>query len=119
MESKAKTGTPCPSDATTKRFGFLLTPGFAPLGFFAALEVLRTANRFLDQAYYGWQVYSADGGPVSASNGVSVIADQSISDTDNLDAVFVCAGFEPEKSADTKLWPGCIASIATVPDWVP
>ena len=89
-------------DAISKRFGFLLTPGFAPLGFFAALEVLRTANRFLEQSYYGWQVYSVDGCPVTASNGVSIIADLSIADAGDLDHIFVCAGFEPKKSADTK-----------------
>ncbi|MEM9356114.1 MAG: GlxA family transcriptional regulator [Pseudomonadota bacterium] len=102
MQSKSRTGTPSPSEVTTRRVGFFLTPGFAPLGFFAALEVLRTANRFLNQAFYGWHVYSADGSPVKASNGVSVIADQSIAEADYLDSVFVCAGFEPEKSADAK-----------------
>ena len=102
MENKARTGTPCHSDAISKRFGFLLTPGFAPLGFFAALEVLRTANRFLDQSYYGWHVYSVDGSPVTASNGVSIVADLSIAEAEDPDHIFVCAGFEPKKSADTK-----------------
>lgn len=85
-----------------QEFGFLLTPGFAPLGFFAALEVLQTANRVIDQFYYGWHIYYVDGSPITESNRVLIVADLSIAKAEDPDQIFVCAGFEPRRSTDTK-----------------
>jgi len=96
MKHLAETGTPRPEDPTVLTIGFFLTPQFGPLGFFAALEVLRTANRFLDTAYYGWRTYSIDGEPAVAANGIPVTVEGSISDDPKVDFLFVCAGYHPE-----------------------
>ncbi len=60
---------------------FLLLPGFSALGFISALEPLRVANRFRG-ALYRWRVLSLDGGPVQASNGMSVNADLALADSE-------------------------------------
>lgn len=73
---------------------FLLLPGFSALGFISAVEPLRVANRFRG-ALYRWQVLSLDGGPVQASNGMSVNADQALSDRERGGMLLVVAGFEP------------------------
>ena len=97
MNQISKTGTPGASDPTVKKIGFLLVPGFSPICLFSALDVLRTANRFLGQLYFGWRVYSKDGEAVTSTSGVSVAVDSSISMDCQLDTLFVCGGFNPEK----------------------
>ncbi len=91
-----ETGTPRPAEPTQKDIGFFLTPDFSPLGFVSALEVLRTANRFLGETFYGWRILSSDGLPVTSANGVTMVADASPADTSGLDILFVCTGFHPE-----------------------
>jgi AraC family carnitine catabolism transcriptional activator len=58
-------------------FYFLLMPGFSMMGFVSALEPLRVANRFGGELYR-WHILSIDGGPVIASNGMSVNADAAL-----------------------------------------
>ena len=53
---------------------FLLLPEFSVMGFVSAIEPLRVANRFHEGAYR-WHILSLDGGPVVASNGMSINAD--------------------------------------------
>jgi AraC family carnitine catabolism transcriptional activator len=78
-------------------FHFLLLPGFSALGFISAIEPLRVANRFR-AGLYSWQVLSLDGGPVPASNGMSVNADAGLQALPSGAWVFVVAGFEPLKA---------------------
>ncbi|MBJ9977052.1 GlxA family transcriptional regulator [Pseudomonas sp. S75] len=73
---------------------FLLLPGFSALGFISALEPLRVANRFRG-ALYRWRVLSLDGGPVLASNGMSVNADLGLAEAERGAMLLVVAGFEP------------------------
>jgi transcriptional regulator GlxA family with amidase domain len=101
MEQISETGTPGASDQTVKRIGFLLVPQFSPMCLFNALDVLRTANRFLGQLYFGWRVYSIDGEPVVSANGVAIAADSALTLDDNLDLLFVSAGFHPERHCDS------------------
>lgn len=75
-------------------FHFLLLPGFSALGFISAIEPLRVANRFR-AGLYDWHVLSLDGGPVAASNGMSVNADAGLQALPKGAWVFVVAGFEP------------------------
>lgn len=79
---------------TPGRFHFLLLPGFSMLGFISALEPLRAANRFRGPLYE-WHMVSADGRPVRASDGITIMADQSIADVSRADCVFVVAGYDP------------------------
>jgi len=98
-----ETGTPRLYGATSKKIGFFITPNFSPLGFFGAIEVLRAANRLTGAPYYGWQVISLDGRAVISANGVAVNADISMTEAENLDMMFVCSGFYPEKYCDDKI----------------
>lgn len=75
-------------------FGFLLVPDFSMIAFTSALEPLRLANRCCGKQVYGWRLFSPDGQPVSASNGVSVAVDGSYADVGPMPAVVVCAGLD-------------------------
>jgi AraC family carnitine catabolism transcriptional activator len=75
-------------------FHFLLLPGFSAMGFICAIEPLRVANRFRGELYR-WQVLSLDGGPVSASNGMSVNADDGLIALGKGATLVVVAGFDP------------------------
>ena len=77
-------------------FWFLLLPGFSVMGFVSAVEPLRVANRFRGELYR-WHVMSLDGGPVLASNGMSLNADGALEPLARGDTLLAVAGFEPLK----------------------
>lgn len=83
-----------PSTTATEDFWFLLLPGFSMLGFLSAVEPLRVANRF-HEGLYRWQVMSLDGGPVLASNGMSINADSGLAPLERNARLLLVAGFEP------------------------
>ena len=83
------------SRETPERIGFLLVPQFSMMAFFSAVEPLRIANRASGRELYSWHVFSVDGQPVEASNGMTVVADRAISAVESFPAVVVCASFEP------------------------
>jgi transcriptional regulator GlxA family with amidase domain len=82
--------------APTERrlIGFLLVPQFSMIAFASAVEPLRLANRASGRNLYDWRLYSQDGRPVRASNGVLVAADGAFSEARRLSAAFVCAGLD-------------------------
>ena len=79
---------------TPEEFHFLLLPEFSVMGFVSAIEPLRVANRFRPGSYR-WHIATVDGGPVIASNGMSINADTALPDTCTIETVFVVAGFNP------------------------
>lgn len=81
---------------------FLLLPGFSAMGFISALEPLRVANRFREGLYH-WRILSLDGGPVQASNGMSLNADASLHAVEKGKTLLVVAGFDPLASYDPML----------------
>ncbi|TKD61534.1 GlxA family transcriptional regulator [Cobetia marina] len=76
--------------------GFLLLPRFSMMAFFAAVEPLRIANRISGKPLFRWLLISEDGQPVTASSGMTLVADHSILDIRSLPSLAVCSGFEPE-----------------------
>jgi transcriptional regulator GlxA family with amidase domain len=78
-------------------FGFLLVPDFSMIAFTSAIEPLRLANRCSGKALYGWRIFSPDGLPVAASNGVSIAVDGSYADVGPMPAVVVCAGVDVQR----------------------
>jgi transcriptional regulator GlxA family with amidase domain len=78
-----------------RRIGFLLLPQFSMMAFASALEPLRVANRLARRDAYRWTIFSADGAPVPASNGLALPADAAAGSTDDLPMLITCAGFEP------------------------
>ena len=63
-----------------ERIGFLSLPRFSMMAFLSAVEPLRVANRLHGRELYSWHVFSADGQPVEASNGMTVAAEASLGD---------------------------------------
>ena len=85
---------PAETPLVTRRLGFLLLPQFSMMAFSAALEPLRAANRLSGKALYAWSLASLDGQPVSASNGISVAVQQSLSADMQPDMLLVCVGLD-------------------------
>ncbi|AIY42334.1 Transcriptional regulator containing an amidase domain and an AraC-type DNA-binding HTH domain [Collimonas arenae] len=69
------------------------------MGFASVLEPLRVANRFLGDRFsgvpYRWRILSVDGGPVLASNGMSINAEAAFDSVKQVDTLFIVAGFNP------------------------
>ncbi len=74
------------------RVGFLLVPRFSMIAFSSALEVLRLANYVSGSEDFAWSLYSPDGKPVDASNGIEVAVDGAYRDAPPMPAIIVCAG---------------------------
>ena len=85
------------SDQRPERIGFLLVPEFSMIALFSAVEPLRIANRLSGRALYEWQVFSQDGRPVEASNGMTMLADAAISEVASFPTIVVCSSFDPER----------------------
>ncbi len=83
--------------------GFVLAPRFSLLAFVCAVEPLRVANRLAQRELYRWETISLDGEPVVASNGMSVLADCTLSDRVAYTLILICAGFDPESLYDPRL----------------
>ncbi len=79
-----------------ERIGFLLVPQFSMMAFFSAVEPLRVASRTSGQELYSWHIFSADGEPVEASNGMTVVAEAPIAAVSDFPSVIVCSSFDPE-----------------------
>ncbi len=90
-------------EGETERIGFLLVPRFSMMALFSAVEPLRVANRLSGRALYSWHIFSVDGDPVAASNGISLVAEAAIADVPRFPVVAVCASFAPEKWASKPL----------------
>ncbi len=82
------------TDVKTDHFGFLLIPNYSMLAFTSAVEPLRMANRATQQPLYKWTIYTLDGNPVKASNGLEVASDQSIDKAGDMSKFFVCGGVD-------------------------
>jgi transcriptional regulator GlxA family with amidase domain len=72
--------------------GFYLLPEFPMMAFAAAVEPLRSANRAASARHFEWRLYSRDGKPVRASNGIDVAVAGALADASDLDLLLVCAG---------------------------
>jgi len=77
------------------RLGYLLIDGFAIMSYAPVIEPFRAANRLSGREHYIWRHYSVDGCPAQASNGIALAVDGSITEIDDLDMLFVCAGGNP------------------------
>jgi transcriptional regulator GlxA family with amidase domain len=66
------------------------------MAFVSALEPLRVANRLAQRRLYDWQIVTSDGGPVSASSNLTLVADRAMENAARYDRLVVAASFEPE-----------------------
>ncbi len=88
---------------------FFLVPNFSMIAFASALEPLRIANRLTERELYRWHVVSKDGGPVRASNGLSVNTELSVPEVGpgrevSPGAIALCAGLGSERYADREVF---------------
>lgn len=91
--------------------GFLLIPEFSGLAFLSAVEPLRVANRLAGRPLFSWHAVSADGAPVTASNGMAMMVESSIDAMRSVSSLIVCASFNPQK-AETKSLFGALRRLA-------
>ncbi|HEY6483499.1 MAG TPA: GlxA family transcriptional regulator [Steroidobacteraceae bacterium] len=74
---------------------FLLVPQFSMMGFSAAIEPLRSANRMGERQLFEWRLVSVDGQAVVASNGIPIAVHESLEKLSKVDMLVVCAGMDP------------------------
>jgi AraC family transcriptional regulator, glycine betaine-responsive activator len=100
-----------PDPRTFTHFGFAPLAGFSMIAFANAVEVLRMAVYLGCGAPYRWSVLSAEGGDVTASNGLR-IPSRRLDPDDVPDIVFVCGGTEVEAATgeDTLAWLRALAA---------
>ena len=70
------------------------------MAFASAIEPLRSANRLRGDKRFEWRLYSRDGAPVRASNGLDIGVHGAIDDGSALDLLLVCAGTRDAGSGD-------------------
>jgi transcriptional regulator GlxA family with amidase domain len=83
----------------THEFVFLLSDMFSMIAFAAAVEPLRQANRMARSPLYSWRLVSETGGPVAASNGITVNVDGGLEDISRESSIAVCTGFGLERAS--------------------
>ncbi len=83
------------SDRTVSlsHFAFLPLPNFTMIAFSNAIEVLRMANYLSGKPLYRWTIISPAGGPVMASNGLTIDTGPTASAA-QADIIFVCGGID-------------------------
>jgi len=81
-------------------FSFLLLPGFSMLGFSAAVDPMRSANRLTGRPLYAWRLLSRDGRPVMASNGIEVMVHGGMADVERAPTLIVVAALQPHLYAE-------------------
>jgi AraC family carnitine catabolism transcriptional activator len=89
------TTAPAQGDSEVVRFGFLLLPEFPMYALIPAIEALRVANQNRGRKLYSWHLFSVDGNPVKAGNGMAVPVEAAIADVPWFPTVVVCACNHP------------------------
>ncbi len=82
------------SGVKPEHFGFMLVPNYSMIAFTSAIEPLRMANRAAQKSLYSWTIYTLDGKPVNASNGLEITPDYSIDKSSDMSILFVCGGVD-------------------------
>jgi AraC family transcriptional regulator, glycine betaine-responsive activator len=83
-----------------QQIGFYLAPRFSMMSFASAIEPLRTANELSGRQIYECRIISHDGEPVRSANDMLLVADGSISETEYIHTMVVCAGYQPHLAVD-------------------
>ena len=77
-----------------QEIAFLLVPSFSMIAFTSAVEPLRLANRTSGRELYRWHLFSPDGKPVSASNGIALTPEGSAEAVTQFHTVVLCSGID-------------------------
>ncbi len=87
----------------TETFGFLLMPEFPIYAYILATEALRVANQNAGGRLFASYLITADGAPVSAGNGMTLVPDLSIAETPFIPNVIVFACNHPGRHVTRSL----------------
>ncbi|MBZ4021734.1 AraC family transcriptional regulator [Rhodobacter sp. TJ_12] len=90
---------PVNAPGPTRKYAFVLVPGFTLLAFSSAVEPLRIANQLSQQPLYQWRLLSDGGKAITASSGISVCTDGPLAPPPRDTRLFVCAGNAPRAAA--------------------
>lgn len=95
--------TPAFLTSRPRHFGFFTLPSYSMIAFSHAIEALRVAN-FVDRTeHYRWTVFSIDGRPVEASNGIAMRPTQALDVSAPLpDVIIVCGGTRIRETVDAR-----------------
>ena len=77
-----------------QHIAFLLVPNFSMIAFTSAVEPLRLANRASGKELYRWHLFSTDGKPVAASNGILLTPEGPADQMLNFHTVVLCSGID-------------------------
>jgi transcriptional regulator GlxA family with amidase domain len=83
-----------PPKELPQNIAFLLVPNFSMIAVTTAIEPLRLANRASARALYSWHLFSPDGKPVTASNGIAMTPEGAVEATLPFDTVVLCSGID-------------------------
>lgn len=84
------------------RVGFLLIENYTLMALASAIEPLRMANQLTGSELYTWQLLSADGEPVHASDGITLLPDVGVANARAFDLVIVVAGIDVTQSFSSR-----------------
>jgi transcriptional regulator GlxA family with amidase domain len=87
-----------------QQIAFLLVPNFSMIAFTAAVEPLRLANRASGRQLYRWHLFSPDGKPVAASNGIELNPSGNAEQAVNFHTVILCSGIDAHLYNDRGLF---------------
>ncbi|EEE05558.1 GlxA family transcriptional regulator [Burkholderia multivorans] len=95
--------TPAFLASRPRHFGFLTLPSYSMIAFSHAVEALRVANYVDRTEHYRWTVFSIDGHPVEASNGIAMRPTHALDVSDSLpDVMIVCGGTRIREMVDAR-----------------
>jgi transcriptional regulator GlxA family with amidase domain len=83
-----------------QQIGLILIPNFSMIAFTGAVEPLRLANRASGKGLYEWHLFSVDGRPVTASNGISLTPEGDLEKAAAMPVVIVCSGVDVQKNTN-------------------
>jgi AraC family transcriptional regulator, glycine betaine-responsive activator len=85
------------TSSATQTLGLILINQFSMIAFTSLVEPLRLANHVAGKRLYDWRLYSIDGLPVEAPNGMRIEVGGSIADVGPMPNVVVCSGIDVQK----------------------
>ena len=85
------------SGANRSHIAFLTVPEYTMVTFTNAIAVMRMANRQSGRELYRWSCVTPDGEPVSSSAGLRMLPDGDLASLQNVDLLFVCGGYNPQR----------------------
>src|SRR5688572_4216000 len=77
-----------------QQIAFLLVPNFSMIAFTSAVEPLRLANRASGKELYRWHLFTPDGKPVAASNGIQLTPSGAVDQVLGYHTVILCSGID-------------------------